>query len=555
MTRTWNRSLSALCFTLALGGFACGDLSIFGGKGDGNGAGDGDGDGNGVGDGDVAGDGDALGPAGGTFGIGGTGGTEADGSGGAPYVPMACSNQNPALSVTRLMTTTIASLGTPFPSDENDLQGPADWATHYGKSPEIIPFSSEGALDVLFQDQGSTEYAYVVRIVPSVDSYVVDVAYQVQSLGRIMGFTKDTSGNYYVATGVDEDDVVDADYPPNDIHRSNVVRIVKFDIHGCVIMESDVDMARQAANGDSEIIVNPMTAASSRLVWGGDRLLLVHGQNTEPDAGLGGTRHQKALSTHINALDGTVTRTSTMWVSHSFDQRALYDGSHFVELHLGDAYPRYVALGAYNDDGGDGSYSAFYIKGNTGANNTHTRLGGIVQTSDPTYGYLALFSTERSTNTGDGIQGTRDVALVRVAKDFVSMDTSDSVVDQSGASTQSVTSGDDARTNYVRWLTDLGEGNHAERPRIVALSGGEYIVLYERWTGGGEDFDGTFALRIDASGVVLAGPTEVPGEHHINRGDDIATLGGKAVYVTGGDGALHLNLVGSDLVAQRVSLP
>jgi hypothetical protein len=370
-----------------------------------------------------------------------------------------------------------------------------------------------------------------------------------------MGLSKDDSGNYYVATGVDEGSVVNAEYPPNDIHRPNIVRVVKFDIHGCVLMESDVDMARAAKDNGSEIIVNPMTAASSRLVWGGDRLLLVHGHNTEPDANLGGTRHQKAVATHINALDGTVTRTSTMWVSHSFDQRALYDGTGFVEAHLGDAFPRYVALGHYNDDGGDGSYAAYYIKGNTGANNTYTRLGGVVPISDATYGYLVLFATERTNSTGGGmIEGTRDLALVRVEKNFVSQSTSASIVEESGTSTQDVTSGGEARTNHVHWLTDLGAQTHAERPRIAALGDGNHIVLFERWTSDGNTFDGTFGLRIDSAGTVQQGPSEIPGEHHISRGDDIVTLGGRAVYVTGGDGALYLNLVGADLSATRVTL-
>ena len=504
-----------------------------------------------------------LGTGGGGLGTGGTGGAPAStggnsGTGGEPYVPMDCAVLTPpTLSVERLQGPSIAELGVPFDTDEDDDGGPDDWSTNYGKAPEIIPYSDGQVLEVLFQDQSSNAFSYVVRIVPGGSGYQIEAGFRVASLGRIMGFTKDDDGNYYVATGVDEDNVVDEIYPPNEIHRPDIVRIVKFDIHGCVLMESDVDMARGAFSESSEIIVNPMVAASSRLVFGGGRLLLTHGHNTEPDANINGTRHQKAITTLLNATDGTVTRDDTMWVSHSFDQRALYDGTGFVEMHLGDAYPRFVALSHYNDDGGEGAYSAYTIKGAEGDNNTFTRLGSVVLTSDPAYGILSLFATERTpTDEGEGaIRGTRDVALVRVRSDFFDYDTDESVVEQAGATEHVVTSKGESVTNYVRWLTDLGVDNHAERPRMTLLESGELIVLYERWESAGEDFDGIYALRIDSSGAIQAGPIEVPGDHHISRGDDIVTVGGRAVYVTGGGGSLHLNFVGSDLSTERVSLP
>lgn len=574
--RRWTTWLGATLATLSSFTAACsgentagdgdgtgGVASASGGEGVGAGAGTGGlasgSGGNVAGTGGVGagGAGDSGGSGAGGLGAGGLG-AGGLGSGGEPYVPMACEGGDvPALSVERIEAPTVASLGVPHDTDEDDDGGPGDWATNYGKPPEIIPYADGAVLEVLFQDQSSDEFAYVVRIIPSASGYEIEAAFRVASLGRIMGFTKDTDGNYYVATGVDEDDVVDETYPPNEIHRSDIVRIVKFDIHGCVQMESDVDMARGAFDDGSEIIVNPMVAASSRLVWGGGRLLLTHGHNTEPDPALDGTRHQKAITTLLNATDGSVTRDATMWVSHSFDQRALYDGTGFVELHLGDAYPRTIALSHYNDDGGEGAYSAYTIKGAEGDNNTFTRLGSIVQTSDPTFGILALFSTERTpTDEGDDqIRGTRDVAFVRVRSDFYEYDTGEAVVEQAGATEHVVVSKGESVTNYVRWLTDLGADVHAERPRMTLLESGELLVLYEQWINSGDDFDGTFALRIDAAGAIHAGPTEVPGDHHISRGDDIATVGGRAVYVTGGEGALHLNFVASDLTAERISLP
>ncbi len=485
---------------------------------------------------------------GGATGTGGTGGTTT------------CSGPTPTLAVTRKTTTGIAALGTPF-ERSNDNDGPTSWAAQYGQAPEIMPFASSDGLAVLFQDQATDATAHVVHITQGASGYAVDATYDVESLGRIMGFTRDTAGNYYVATGVDEDAIVDATYPPNDIHRPDIVRIVKFDVNGCVLMESDVDMERGKKKASSEIIVNPMVAATSRLVWGADRLLLVHGHNTEPDASIGGTRHQKAISTHLNALTGAVTRTDTMWVSHSFDQRAFYDGTGFVELHLGDAYPRAVTFGRYSDSEAKGGYRIYRIKGELGANNTYTRLGGVVPLTDATYGYAALFATERTTDASTNTVGsTRDLALVRVRRNFAQSNDPAWVIDDGAGTTEhSVSSSGTSEVNHVRWLTNLGANVHAERPRIVATADDEFVVLWERWTQNGNQtsFAGTYAMRIDGAGAVLGEAKALTGADHIVRGDDAVALGGKAIYVTGDKDAktLVLNLVSSDLSYARVVLP
>jgi len=555
---------------LALSGGACSDQNP-GGPGSGGqaagGAGNGGSGGTSVGSGSTSGNGGnattgGSGPSdsGGTTSSGGasaTGGSSGSGGASGP-----CENANPALLVTRLSTTLVSEMGLPFDPDEQDDSGPTSWGARYGKTPEIMAATDGDGLRVLFQDQDSDTTAYVVHVAPSGDGYAIDAAFEVESLGRIMGLALDEAGNYFVATGVAEDEMVDASYPPNDVHRPDIVRISKFDSAGCVTMESDVDMERGATDGqdgdDAEIIVNPMVAASSRLAYGNGQLVLVHGHNTEPDEAIGGQRHQKAITTHLDAMTGAVTRASSMWVSHSFDQRAFYDGVGFMELHLGDAYPRTIVMGRYHGDVSDGDHDVFAIKGPIGENETFTRLGGIVQTSDPTYGYLVTFSTERtSTFDGEGaVQGTRDLALVRVRSDFA--DAEGSVVEEGGdTSTLTVMSGEDEVTNSLRWLTDLGPDRHVERPRIVALSGTEFVLLWEEWTtsGSNDQYQGTFAMTIDAAGQITAGPSEVPDDHHISRGDDAVRLGTRAVYVTGSSEGLHLNLVAADLTTARITLP
>jgi hypothetical protein len=463
---------------------------------------------------------------------------------------------NPTLSVMALTTTAIANMAPPFDSDQEDDVGPYNWQTNYGKPPEIIALASGNELDILWQDANGGR-GFVVHVAQSGASFAVTQAYEVSLIDRIMGFARDEAGNYYVATGIDEDGDLTDTNPPPDVHRSGIVQIVKFDVNGCVLLEVDVGAARGQAGADEDII-NPMVAASSRLAYAGGRLALVHGINTDPD--MQGTRHQKALTTHIDAATGVAVRTESMWVSHSFDQRLFWDGQGFVELHLGDAFPRAIALGRFVEDDGTDTYELFDPKGPEGGNPTYTRLGGIAPAAAGDFGYLVAFVTDRSaTVPADAtIEGTRDLALIRVRRDFASMDPDNGGFIDESTSTQDVMSSGEAATNHLAWLTDYAGAANADRPRLVAIGGDQFVVLWERWTGTDNDeaFEGTYAMVIDAAGTTVA-PAMRVSDHHISRGDDAVVLGNRALFVTGSGSpaSLALNFVAADLTTEVVTLP
>ncbi len=474
-----------------------------------------------------------------------------------------CTGPTPTLSVESLETTRIADMGTPFDPNRDDLLGPANWNTNYGKAPELIPVLHGNGFDVLWRDTRAEEpTGYVVRIEPQGETYAITRAYRVALLGTLLGFTRDPDGNYYYATGVDEAEAIDERDPPAGQHRPDIVRVVRFSPGGCVEMESDVGLAREAAKADSEPIVNPMVAGSSRLAYGDGHLALVHSINTAPDAKA--VRHQKALTTHLNAATGVATRTSTMWVSHSFDQRLFWDGRGFVELHLGDAFPRQVALGRFTSTQSAETYGLYAPKGAEGDNATYTRLGGIAPVTNGDYGYLVVFATDRSTELGSeqwqALVGARDVALVRVRRDFAELSPRDGGYVDTSASLHRVQSAGETVDNYVYWLTEYGEGDseiHAGRPRIAALTGDRFVVLWERWEPGQrrEQFVGTYGLEIDADAQVLTAAKQV-SDHHIPRGDDLLSLGDRAVWVYGDEeqGSLELQFVGPGLQVQAFSL-
>jgi hypothetical protein len=278
------------------------------------------------------------------------------------------------------------------------------------------------------------------------------------------------------------------------------------------------------------MIINPMVAATSRLAVCGNEVALVHGNNTAPDWNIGGARHQKALSTRLDT-NGAVLRTSSVWVSHSFDQRLFCDGEGIIEHHLGDAYPRYVVFGRNHV-----SYPLFHIKGELGENLTATRLGNIALVeNDPTYGYIALFATETSAVPGNifdsKINGPRNLAIVRINR-------SDNSIDPSLPDTLTVSSVGVQRTNRLKWLTNYSASSnlHAERPKLIGIGEDRYVVLWEEWLNTGDysdTFDGVYGMIIDDQGNAIRAATLVTNKHHLPRGDDAFLMEGRAAWITG----------------------
>lgn len=444
----------------------------------------------------------------------------------------------------------ISSVLTPFNANTSDLSGPSNWRTKYGKSPEIIVASNGTELDVLAQDYNSaTAWSCVMlHIVPTSDGgyKASQLLTDIPMLDRVMGLAVDAAGNRYYATGVDESSLISSSYPPLNTYRSNIVRVVKLNAAGAVLFNIDLDTARYAYASNAEMIINPMTFGSSRLALGGSEVALLHSINTSPDGN--GVRHQKALSTRLNATTGAITRVSSIWVSHSFEQRLLYDGQGINEYHLGDAYPRNVVLGRNHT-----SYPLFYIKGTVGDNNTHSRLGNMALIeNDATYKYIALFATENSTTTGNTIDGPINLAIVRI-------NGSNNSVDPSLSDTLTVTSAGTQYTNHLKWLTSYTAGSnlHAERPKLVAIGGDQYIVLWEEWLSSSSDtFNGVYGMVIDANGGTVHPATLITKDYHLDRGDDAFLLNNRAGWMTGNtaEKKLYLHLVDAALNYQLITL-
>lgn len=457
---------------------------------------------------------------------------------------------------------TVSAVGVrPFDVDRQDLNGPDSHAAKYGKTPEIIVQPGYGSIDVLLRSTDETlgPRAFLLNIADYAGTLSLARAFEVPTLGLLMGFVRGDDGSYYYATGTPDPDVTEG-YPNEGQHRSNVVRIYHAAADGEILFDVDLDLARETFDADSEPLVRPTVASSARLGYAGGTLALVAGNNTAPDDN--GTRHQKAVTTLLDGATGLVTRTSSIWCSHSFDQRYLRDGSDLYELHLGDAYPRSVVVSRISGASASGSFPLFHNKGALGDNNTYTRLGNMerIDMGPGAGGFLALIATERTSATMGTIAGSRDIGLIRLVPGFGAGE-EDAAIDSTLGSTFDVVSSGDDVTNRVLFLTDFHGSDpgtrHTERPKLIALGAGRFIVLYEVWTSdGGDEFEGTFAMRIDGAGAIAAGPTRV-SDHHLPRGDDAFLYEGDAAWITGDevDRTLTLHRVSSALAVTETVVP
>jgi len=467
----------------------------------------------------------------------------------------------PGSFVPQTGTTATALAVKPFDVNRQDKVGPGDWDPQYGKLPEIVASPTSTGLDVALQsyDDPAKARTLVLRFADAGgDTFSLAKAYQAPSLGLLLGFASASDGGFYFATG-NEDAQVSETYPPVGTYRSNIVRAYRADAEGQVRFDVDLDLARHQFKGDAEPLINPGVASSARLAVAGGQLAVVHGINTGYDANVN-ARHQKAISTYLDAQTGAITSASGIWCSHSFDQRLLVDGSDLYELHLGDAHPRQVVVSRVRSGKAGSGFGLCSLKGALGANNTFTRLGGIarIDSGAGAGGYLTLFAMEHGDVVSKTVNTSRDLALVRTVPNFASGQAAQAI-DGTFGSTFTVTSSGSTVTNRVLWLTNYdGAGNtqHAERPKLVALGGGQFLVLWERWTlGTSTTFDGTYAMRIDGAGSVLAAATRV-SDSHLPRGDDAFLYDGAACFVTGDSatGKLVLHRVSASLVGSEVTL-
>ena len=366
------------------------------------------------------------------------------------------------------------------------------------------------------------------------------------TIDRLGGFARDQNDNIFYLTTIAED--LQREIEPNGIHRQGIAHLVKLDPNGNEIFRTD--LRSDIGSTEATPLYSPMTFGTARIGVGSDKVAITFSSDTEYDYGVS-SRHQKHVSFIVDALSG-IAESFIDGISHSWDQRLIYDGADFVTTSLGDASLRGIGVAKL----GQGSHRvAFAVKGGDASTalyyqNTFTRLGDLEPGSN---GYAMLFSSERSeqyTGGPSAVVTSRNLAFVHIRKDFYVDSTNPSnkydvtIVDtaewNSAAESFNVKIKDYWGKQYngtnrgVVWLTQYDDRltENVERPKLVALDSGYFIALWEKWSL--DTYIETFAMVIDEYGNIMKEAASLGDDVRLHRQDSAIRLGNKAAWVVGG---------------------
>src|SRR6478609_9480914 len=389
-------------------------------------------------------------PGGGMTGPGAGGGSSgassSNGSSGGPSqagtAPGASGRGSGAVSDVAITPHPIAlSAGKAFNDDEDFFDDgfiPPSPLANFGYQAPIIPVvNADGGLDVAFLDYGngkgkpfalpSPGMIYITHIDPALGTGTT-VATGISSY-RLLGFTTDPSGAFYLAYCADHPFKNDTPEDPNAVN-GNELKIAKStspDFTSKVwdtLVFGDQDNIKDGSKGNAGAAgsgVLGFDVVNQKLV-----LYVAHQMAWGTDGADNGVRHQAGYFGYFDPATGMQAKpggsdpkhTGAGWFySHNFDQRLLVDKGVAYTLAHGDAYDRQLGLSAWtldsytkkNDTTFDKSY--FTIAGDSGDNKTDTETGQFIKLADGRFVIVHTTSQGRS---------ARDVRIVLAEQLFVS---------------------------------------------------------------------------------------------------------------------------------------
>ncbi|HEY4103700.1 MAG TPA: hypothetical protein VGM44_07400 [Polyangiaceae bacterium] len=308
----------------------------------------------------------------------------------------------------------------------NDGFVPPSPLANFGFHTPIVPVQrADGSLDVAWLDYSGGKNApmelpaiamiNVTHVAADLSSGTT-VATGIQSY-RLLGFTSDPSGAYYIAYNADHPFKNDTDGDANDVN-GNELKIAKFTGSDFASKAWDVIVFGDQDNTKDQSKGNAGAAGSGVLGLDEMNQKLVIYVAHQMAWGDNGTRHQAGFFAYFDPSSGKELppggglplETGAGWFySHDFDQRLMVDGGTSYLLGHGDAFPRQLGLASFTLDGYtknnasafDQSY--FSIDGSEGDNDTNAETGQFIRLSD---GRFAMIHTSSQGRTA------RDVHVV-----------------------------------------------------------------------------------------------------------------------------------------------
>jgi len=376
----------------------------------------------------------------------------------------------------------------------NDGFIPATPVANFGLHSQIITVvNADGSLDVAWLDYTNGKgKPWAVTTPGMIYLTHVDAALGTAtttpsgvSTYKLLGFTKDESGAFYLAYNKDHPFKTDKQGDQNNLN-GNELHVTKLN-GGAVAWDTlifgDKDNNAEASLGD------PGGAASGVLGYDptNQKLVIYVGHSMMWDK----VRHQAGFLRLLDPSSGVVQAPggndiihfgAGWWYSHNFNQRLLVDGGKYYVLAHGDAYARQLGFARWSpgkyakDNDTDFNESYFKIDGNEGDNNTNAQTGQLAKLPDGRFVIVHTTSQGRS---------ARDVRVVLA------------------------NGGTGKPEGTPLWLTTNQGTVQATMPK-VALCGDKLLVTYASWDSSKKHVLTWYAALLDDALSVVAVPQALP---------------------------------------------
>ncbi|MES2739732.1 MAG: hypothetical protein V4754_02090 [Pseudomonadota bacterium] len=420
----------------------------------------------------------------------------------------------------------------------NDSFVPASPVSNYGFHNPIITYvNADGSIDVAWLDYAgagsqsvaglSTPHGINITHVNPDLSTGHTTATGLQS-HKLLGFTRDTAGAYYIAYTADHSYKTANASDANNV-SGNALRLAKSNTGSFMAKAWDTLIFGDQDNKTKGSKGNAGAAGSGVLAYDAvnQKLLLyvAHQMAWDDNA----VRHQAGYVRYVDpatgkeiAPGGASAYMGTGWFySHNFNQRLLMDNGTAYLLAHGDAYSRQLGFAAFNFSGYTKNDSPVFnksyltIDGAEGDNATNAQTGQLIKLAN---GNFAIAHT-----TAQG-RAARDVRIV-------------------------IAGGADGVTKSSAWLTSNANNVQAIMPKLESV-GSNILVTYGLWNSSNRTnkvIEWRFAL-LDANLKVLSTSAAMAGIEFVTEAPLIRFVSGpntgRVAWVSGNDaGSLSVNLV------------
>ena len=364
--------------------------------------------------------------------------------------------------------------GKPFSLAANffdDRFVPAAPVSNYGFPSPITPVANaDGSLDIAWLDYsggGALPSASGLAALGAINITHVNPdlsAGKTTATGiktyRLLGFTRDPAGNFYLAYNADSSFKTTKSGDPNNVN-GNELRVARSASASFATKAWETIVFGNVDNTQPNSAGGAGSAGSGVLGYDAQNKVLVAYLAHDMAWDLNGVRHQAGILRLVDANSGATIQptngnpweTGSGWFySHNFAQRLLVDGGTYYTLAHGDAYSRQLGLAAFTEAKYKSNDSTVFntdywsIAGGVGDNDTNAETGQFFKLSSTQF---AIAHT-----TSDG-RSARDVRLVLAAV-------------ASGAPQSSA------------WLTTNAANQQAVMPKVGAL-GQRIFLSYGVW--------------------------------------------------------------------------